>query len=167
MCTYSVKWYLYNTYCSNISCLHLWHSFHAADLSKFNVYFNNAARLFFGYDRSCSASGMFIQERLTGFDATYRKSVWNFVSHISNSENCIIYALLFSDLASTSPIRKAWSRALYGCWAELSLSAPFVLHCFFRLESANKDSVCLSVCLLVIFRWLFYCIVLNNKNAVH
>ena len=115
MCTYSVKRYLYNTYCSNVSCLHLWHSFHVADLSKFKVCFNNAARLFFGYDRSCSASGMFVQERLTGFDATYRKSVWNFVSRISKSENCIIYSLFFSDLASTSPIRKAWSRALYGC----------------------------------------------------
>ena len=115
MCTYAVKRYLYNTYCCNISCMHLWHSFHKADLSKFKVCYNNAARMFFGYDRFSSASSMFVQERLAGFDAAYRKSVWNFVSRIKKSSNRIISSLYFSDLACTSTIRKVWSKALYGC----------------------------------------------------
>ena len=115
ICTYSVKRYLYNTYCSNVSCMHLWHSFHMSDLSKFKVCFNNAARMFFGYDRFCSASSMFVQERIDNFDATYRKSVWNFISRIMKSENRIMIALYHSDLAWTSSIRKVWSKALYGC----------------------------------------------------
>ena len=115
MCTYAVKRYLYSTYCCNISCMYLWHSFHKADLSKFKVCYNNAARMFFGYDRFSSASSMFVQERLAGFDAAYRKSVWNFVSRIKKSSNRIISSLYLSDLACTSTIRKVWSKALYGC----------------------------------------------------
>ena len=97
MCTYSVKRYLYKTYCSNVSCMHLWHSFHMSDLSKFKVCFNNAARMFFGYDRFCSASNMFVQERISGYAATYRKSVWSFVSRVMKSDNCrlIDFALTF------------------------------------------------------------------------
>ena len=115
MCTYSVKRYLYSTYCSNVTCIHLWHSFHVTDLTKFKVCFNNAARMFFGYDRFCSASNMFVQERIYGYDATYRKSVWNFVTRLRESDNRIISSLFHSDLALTSSIRKVWSKALYGC----------------------------------------------------
>ena len=114
MCSYSVKKYLYTTYCSNVSCMHLWHSFHASVLTKFKVCFNNAARMFLGYDKFCSASNMFVQECLPGFDAMHRKSVWNFVSRLSRSSNRIVLSLFFSDLAYTSSIRKAWSKCLYG-----------------------------------------------------
>ena len=51
MCTHSVKKCLYNAYCSNVSYIHLWHSYHLSDLRKFKVCFNNAARMFFGYER--------------------------------------------------------------------------------------------------------------------
>ena len=114
LCSYSVKKCLYSAYCSNVSCMHLWHSFHASVLTKFKVCFNNAARMFFGYDRFCSASNMFVQESLPGFDALYRKAVWNFVSRLGRSTNRIVSCLFFSDLAYTSSIRKAWSRSLYG-----------------------------------------------------
>ena len=114
MCSYPVKRQLYSSYCSNISCVHLWHSYHIADLSKFKVCFNNAARMFFGYDRFCSASNMFVQERIYSFAAMYRKSVWSFVSRLMYSDNRIISSLYCSDLAVTSSIRRTWSKALYG-----------------------------------------------------
>ena len=113
MCSYPVKKHLYSTYCSNVSGVHLWHSYHMAELSKFKVCFNNAARMFFAYDRFCSASYMFAQERIYGFDAMYRKSVWNFLSRLMYSDNRIISSLYHSDLAVTSSIRRTWSRALY------------------------------------------------------
>ena len=114
ICAPHVKKYLYNTYCSNVSNVHLWHSYHMSDLSKFKVCFNNAARMFFGYERFCSASDMFTQERIDGFGAVYRKAVWNFVSRLSMSENRIISSLFNSDLKCSSSIRRMWSRALYG-----------------------------------------------------
>ena len=114
LCTYTVKKYLYNTYCSNISYMHLWHSFHASVIRKFKVCFNNAARMFLGYPRYSSASGMFVQENIDGFDAAYRKAVWNFIARLGKSENRIMSTLFSSDLAHTSAMRKVWSRALYG-----------------------------------------------------
>ena len=113
LCNYVVKKYMYNTYCSNVSNMHLWHSYHTSDLVKFKVCFNNAARMFFGYDKFCSASDMFAQEHIDGYDAVKRKSVWNFVSRMSMSTNRIISALFHSDLAYMSPIRKMWYRTLY------------------------------------------------------
>ena len=115
MCTYPVKRYLYSTYCSNVNCMHLWHSYHMSDLKKFKVCFNNAARMFFGYDRFCSASNMFVQEKIYGYAAAYRKSVWNFVTRLMKCSNRIISSLYYSDLAWSSSIRRAWSKALYGC----------------------------------------------------
>ena len=67
MCTYPVKKYLYNKYCTNIGNMHLWHSYHMSALKKFKVCFNNAARMFFGYDKFCSASNMFVQEGIYGY----------------------------------------------------------------------------------------------------
>ena len=114
LCSYSVKKYLYNTYCSNISYMHLWHSYHISIIRKFKVCYNNAARMFLGYPKYCSASGMFVQEGVNGFDAAYRKAVWNFLSRLGNSENRIMSTLYDGDIARTSPMRKAWSVALYG-----------------------------------------------------
>ena len=94
--------------------MHLWHSYHLSDLAKFKVCFNNAARMFFGYDRFCSASGMFAHEGIDGYAAMYRKSVWNFVVRLAKSDNRIISSLFHGDLACTSSIRKVWVRALYG-----------------------------------------------------
>ena len=82
-------------------------------LKKFKVCFNNAARMFFGYDRFCSASGMFVSERIDNFDAVYRKAVWGFVNRISETDNRILNGLFHGDLAVTSGIRKAWNSALF------------------------------------------------------
>ena len=35
----------------------------------------------FGHYGVCSGSGMFTQEGIDGYDAVYRKSVWNYVYH--------------------------------------------------------------------------------------
>ena len=115
LCSYSVKRYLYSTYCSNISNVHLWHSHRVSVLRKFMVCFNNAARMFFGYDRFCSASNMFVQEHIDNFHAMYRKSVFGFMTRLRQSDNQIVSTLFNGDLglACYSSVRKAWFKALY------------------------------------------------------
>ena len=113
MCSYSVKKYLYSTYCSNISGVHLWHSHRASVLRKFIVCFNNAARMFLGYERFCSASNMFVRERIANFSAMYRKAVYGFMSRLKQSDNHIVLTLFNGDLAMHSSVRKAWASALY------------------------------------------------------
>ena len=113
LCSHSVKKYLYNTYCSNICGVHLWHSHHVSVLRKFVVCFNNAARMFFGYGRFCSASNMFVSERIDNFSAVHRKSVYGFMARLQLSDNDIVQRVYNSDLMVTSSIRKAWVAALY------------------------------------------------------
>jgi len=113
MCSDSVKKYLYSAYCSNVCNVHLWHSYHATVLRKFIVCFNNAARMFFGYDRFCSASNMFVNERIYNFSALYRKAVFGFTTRLGQTDNCIVSMLFYSDLAVRSSLRKAWTDALY------------------------------------------------------
>ena len=111
-CSYPVKRYLYTTYCSSVSSVHLWHSHRVSVLRKFVVCFNNAARMFFAYDRFCSASSMFVQERMDNFHAMRRKNVFRFMIRLSRSSNRIISALFHSDMASLSSLRKVWNSVL-------------------------------------------------------
>lgn len=113
MCSYDVKRFLYSTYCSNITGVQLWHSYRASVLRKFMVCFNNAVRMFFGYDRFCSASSMFVGERIDNFNAMHRKAVFGFMTRLGKSSNCVVSALFDSDLAYYSSVRKAWSAALH------------------------------------------------------
>ena len=113
MCSYNVKQFLYTTYRSNISGVQLWHSHRASVLRKFIVCFNNAVRMFFGYDRFCSASNMFVSERIDNFCAMRRKAVFGFLNRLSQSSNRIVSALFASDLAYYSSVRKVWTTVLY------------------------------------------------------
>ena len=113
LCSYPVKKCLYNAYCANVCNVHLWHSYRSSVLKKFVVCFNNAARMFFGYARYCSASGMFVQERIDNFSALYRKSVFSFMTRLAQSGNRLVCSLRDSDIPLLSSIQKAWSDALY------------------------------------------------------
>ena len=113
LCDYPVKKYLYNTYCASICNVHLWHSYHATVFKKFVVCFNNAARMFFGYERFCSASNMFVQERIDNFAAVYRKAVYRFLNRLKYSGNRLISSLFYGDIAICSAMRKTWTNALY------------------------------------------------------
>ena len=113
LCSYPVKKYLYSAYCSNISCVHLWHSHRVSVLRKFIVCYNNAARMFLGYQRFSSASDMFVRERLDNFHALYRKAVFGFTCRLKQSNNSIVSCLFSGDLSLLSSVRRAWSSALY------------------------------------------------------
>ena len=112
MCSYHVKKYLFTTYCATVYCAHLWRVYSASVIKKFKVCLNNAARIFFGYDRFCSASAMYVCEGIDNFDVMYRKAAWSFMQRLCASENVIIAVLVKSDIAHRSPLRAAWNEAL-------------------------------------------------------
>ena len=112
MCSYQVKRFLFMTYCSSVYCCHLWRVYSASVLNKFKVCLNNAARMFFGYDKFCSASAMYVCEGIDNFDVMFRKASWGFVQRIRASENRIINALVSSDVSCSSTFVARWNRAL-------------------------------------------------------
>ena len=112
MCSYSVKRYLFMTYCATVYCVHLWRVYSASVLKKFKICLNNAARIFFGYDKFCSASAMYVCERIDNLDTMFRKAAWGFIQRIRSSNNCIINSLVDSDVGKRSAFRALWNRAL-------------------------------------------------------
>ena len=112
MCSYPVRRYLFTTYCATVYCAHLWRVYSASVLRKFKVCLNNAARLFFGYERFCSASAMYVCEGIDNFNTMFRKAAWGFIQRLCSSENSIINVLVNSDMGKRSAFRATWNRAL-------------------------------------------------------
>ena len=112
MCSYSVKRFLFTTYCATVYCVQLWRVYTVSVLKKFKVCLNNAARIFFGYPRFCSASAMYVSECIDNYDVMFRKAAWGFIQRLRSSDNCIINSLVDSDLGSRSALRATWDRAL-------------------------------------------------------
>ena len=112
MCTYAVKRYLFTTYCATVYCVHLWRVCSVSVLKKFKVCLNNAARMFFGYARYCSASAMYVCEGIDNFDTLFRKAAWNFLQRLCSSTNIVLNSLVNSDVGRHSAFRALWNSAL-------------------------------------------------------
>lgn len=70
--SYSSQWakcLLFQSYCTNRYCSSLWANYPLYMISKIKVAYNMVFRMFMGYPRSCSASGMFTNNRLKGLSA--------------------------------------------------------------------------------------------------
>ena len=112
MCSYAVKRYLFTTYCAIVYCVQLWRVYSASVLKKFKVCLNNAARMFFGYSRYCSASAMYVCEGIDNFDMMFRKAAWIFIQRLRSSTNIVINSLVNSDVGIRSAFRATWNSAL-------------------------------------------------------
>ena len=112
-CTYAVKVQLFNSYCSAMYCAHLWTHVSKQMLNKVRVSYNNAFRKFLGYPRDCSASGMFVSNRVNTFDSLWRQQIYKFCLRVENSQNSLIRTIIQSDLYMSSPIRTHWRDILY------------------------------------------------------
>ena len=107
-----LKKFLYMSYCATVYCLHHWHVFNVSVINKFKVCLNNAARMFFGYERFCSASAMHVREGIDSFDVMFRKSSWIFLRRLGLTKNTVLSALVNSDVSIRSRYRAVWNRAL-------------------------------------------------------
>ena len=58
---------------------------HSADMAVYM--FLRKSNIFFWYDRFCSASNMFVCERVDSFRAMHRKTVFRFMCRLSRSNN--------------------------------------------------------------------------------
>ena len=72
-CTPEVKVQLFQSYCSNFYCSHLWNCYTQAILNKVKIAFNKGFRHFLGYPRDFSASQMFLDNGVHHFDVLQRK----------------------------------------------------------------------------------------------
>ena len=54
------------------------------------VGYNHAFRRIMKYDRTCSASGMFVANNVMSFNEIWRKSLYNFKQRVTKSNNIIV-----------------------------------------------------------------------------
>lgn len=112
-CSYTVKKFLFNTYCTNFYCTQLWWSYHVAAIKKVRIAFNNSFRHFMGYSRRYSASAMFLENSVDCFDVLRRKYIHRFMCRLLKSSNLIINHIMDYKKVFVLPSMKEWLRSIY------------------------------------------------------
>ena len=67
-CSYHVKLQLFSSYCGSLYSCHLWCNYTVKQYREIQVAYNNVFRRLMGYEKFCSASGMFVANRNDHFD---------------------------------------------------------------------------------------------------
>ena len=99
-------------YCSQLYGGHLWVKYFTNSIRKLKVGYNNAARIFLGYEKRSSASSMFVTNGLCTFDALLRKQMYGFMERLSRSGNMIVRQV-YDGLYFSSDLRKLWIKSLF------------------------------------------------------
>ena len=116
MCTPDVKVSLFKTYCTPMYTAYLWWNYRKYSIRKLNVAYNDIMRLLLHLPRHHSASQLFANVNVPGFQAVIRNLMFKFITRLDKSENLIIRNLVkigVSDLRFTSAIWKHWYKSLY------------------------------------------------------
>ena len=79
LCSYAVKLRLFESYCGFMYTTFLWCDFTKSQYRQLEVAYNNVFWRVMGYDKYCSASSMFVENRTDGFDAGVRKLLFKLV----------------------------------------------------------------------------------------
>lgn len=86
-CSSKVKCFLFKAYCGNMYCCSLWANASKKTTAKLKVAYNNSLRIILHYERRCSASNMFVSNRVACFDGIIRKTCYSLLSRVSCSIN--------------------------------------------------------------------------------
>ena len=154
-CSTKVKKQLFQAFCTNFYCTHLWWSYSKETLRKTTVAYNNSLRFLLGYQRFCSASGMFVECNLDNFATIRRRYIYNFMCRTRTSSNCIIQTLVKHQCYVATPSVMEWGRSLY---AGERLETFQWLHCADLTVCFSQFVLCMFACLCVfcVFFSFFY-----------
>ena len=91
----------------------LWCDFTKRQYRQLEVAYNNVFRRLMGYDKYCSASGMFVENRTDGFDARVRQLVYSFRERQDISDKSLIETVINSSAWRSSKLLQLWEDYLY------------------------------------------------------
>ena len=124
-------------------------------------------RRFLGYDKYCSASSMFVENRTDGFNARICKLVHGFRERLQISENSLIKTVINSSAWRSSRLLNLWEKYLYLPWIMMSNApmlwydhAMFFLHLFIIFcDVVYYVSIHFSPCftLVIINEMMMFC----------
>ena len=114
-------------------CCQIWSQYKKDTVRKLQVGYNHDLRRIVKYDRTCSASCMFVANDVMSSNEIWRKSVYNFRQRVTQSYN-IIVKHVFHFTRATSKIWKNCDRTLcqyvielYTCIGHIHLLAIMCL----------------------------------------
>ena len=111
-CSLNVKVKLFKTFCCIMYCCQIWSQYKKGTLRKLQVGYNHAFRKIMKYDRTCSASGMFVANNVMSFNEIWRKRLYNFKQRVTKSNNISVNHV-YNFTRATSIIWKNFDRILY------------------------------------------------------
>ena len=112
-CSYAVKLQLFMSYCGSMYTAFLWCDFTKRQYRQLEVAYDNVFRRLMGYEKYCSASGMFVENRTDGFDTRVRKLVYGFRERLDISDNSLIEIVVNSSAWRSSKLLQLWEDYLY------------------------------------------------------
>ena len=107
LCSPNVKVKLCKAFYCIMYCCQIWSQYKKDTVRKLQVGYNHAFRRIMKYDRTCSASGMFVANGVMSFNELWRKSLYNFKQRVTKSNNFIVNHV-YNFTRATSKIWKNW-----------------------------------------------------------
>ena len=114
-CSYHVKLQLFSSYWGGLyTCTcHLWCNYTVKQCKEIQVAYNNVFRRLVGYEKFCSASGMFVENRSDNFDTRIRRLVYGFYQWLLVSDNSLVKCVVNSSAWLSSKLYANWNKCLY------------------------------------------------------
>ena len=113
-CSIEVKLHLFQSYCTNLYCSHLWYIYTKTQLNKLRITYNNSLRRLFNLHPRCSASAMFAYSHMPSLDEIRRKYImYRFIQRLNSTYNSILLCFMSSTNMLTSSIWRQWYRCVY------------------------------------------------------
>ena len=103
-CSIEVMLHLFQSFCTNLYCSHLWHIYTKAQLKKLRITYNNALRRLCNLHHRCSASAMFVYSHMPSLDEIHRKYMYRFIQRLNSTNNSILLCFMSSTNMLTSSI---------------------------------------------------------------
>ena len=112
-CSNEVKQVLFRSYMYNIYCCSLWSVFSQDVYKKLISSYNNCFRILFKYPKFCSASQMFVENRVRSFKEVMRISCGSLLNQILLTTNRFLNKYYFCYLSRQSKPLTLWKEYLY------------------------------------------------------
>ena len=112
MCSIEVKNTLFRSFCTPMYTCQLWWNLSAQSMHKLNVAYNNAFRFMHHLPTYCSASLMFVVNRVPNCRAVIRNRIYGFMKRLVSSSNALVLSAVTSDTRFRSRIVRHWLKSL-------------------------------------------------------
>ena len=113
MCSIEVKNTLFRSFCTPMYTCQLWWNFSVQSMHKLNVAYNNAFRFMHHLPTYCSASLMFVVNRVPNCRAVIRNRIYGSMKRLASSSNALVLSAVTSDARYRSKIVHHWLKLLY------------------------------------------------------